>query len=80
MNKRQASEWVHRQLIVDELDAEQLVAVFSALCGHPPDAVDRENGLFRRCCELVLEASPVAPPTAEPALAGHRSGGRAGRA
>lgn len=79
MNKRQASEWVHRQLIVDELDSEQLVAVFTVLSGYAPDAVDRENGLFQRCCALVLEASPMAPPTVGPTLAVHRSGGRVGR-
>jgi hypothetical protein len=63
MTNREACEWVHRQLIVDELDTMQLVAAFTALTAHAPNAVDRRDGLFRRCCEIVLISVPPAPPT-----------------
>lgn len=66
MTKRQADAWVHRQLIVDELDSAALVAVFTALAERAPDADDRRNGLFRRCCEIVLLSVPAAPPTHTP--------------
>lgn len=64
VNKRQAGEWVHRQLIVDELDCKQLVEAFTVLAEHAPNALDRRDGLFRRCCEIVLLSVPAAPPTA----------------
>lgn len=73
MTKRQAREWVHTQMIVDELDAEQLVAAFTVLAEHAPDPVDRRTGLFRRCCEIVIASAPAAPPTAG---AGERAIGR----
>jgi hypothetical protein len=63
VTKRQAGEWVHKQLIVDELDCKQLVAAFTVLAERKPDARDRQNGLFRRCCEIVLLSVPAAPPT-----------------
>lgn len=63
MTKQQASEWVHRHLILDELDCVELVAVFTALANRSPNVADRRDGLFRRCCELVLLAAPAAPPT-----------------
>jgi hypothetical protein len=63
MTNREACEWVHRQLIVDELDVAQLIAAFTVLAAHPPDAGDRRNGLFRRCCEIVLLSMPAAPPS-----------------
>ena len=61
MTKRQASEWVHRQLILDELDTERLVAAFTALSDHAPSRADRGHGLFRRCWELVMLAPPAQP-------------------
>jgi hypothetical protein len=63
MTRREAHAWVHRQLIVDELDCTQLVAVFTALTAHAPDAGDRRDGLFRRCCQIVLLSMPAAPPS-----------------
>ena len=65
MTVGQAREWVHRQLIVDELDCAQLEAVFRALTERAPNALDRQNGLFRSCCEIVLVSVPAAPPTYE---------------
>jgi hypothetical protein len=63
MTNREACEWVHRQLIVDELDIAQLIAAFTVLTARAPDAGDRRNGLFRRCCEIVLLSMPAAPPS-----------------
>ncbi|HEV7732704.1 MAG TPA: hypothetical protein VGR62_11105 [Candidatus Binatia bacterium] len=65
MTKLQAREWVHKQLIVDELDCTQLVTAFTVLAEHAPNATDRRDGLFRRCCEIVLMSVPAAPPTHE---------------
>ncbi len=65
MTKVQAGEWVHKQLIVDEMDCVQLAAVFTVLTEHAPNATDRRDGLFRRCCEIVLMSVPAAPPTQE---------------
>lgn len=62
MTKRQAREWVHQQLILDELDSNQLVAAFTVLTSRRPDAADRQNGLFRRCLEIVLGAASAGPP------------------
>lgn len=59
VTKREAREWVHAQMIVAELDREQLVAAFTALAEHAPDAGDRRSGLFRRCFEIVA-SSPAA--------------------
>ncbi len=61
MTRQQAREWVHKQLIVDEFDSAQLVAAFTVLTKKKPDAVDRQNGLFRRCFEIVIAASPAEP-------------------
>jgi hypothetical protein len=63
VTQRQAREWVHRQLIVDELDCAQLEKVFTVLTERAPNALDRQNGLFRSCCEIVLVSVPAAPPT-----------------
>lgn len=63
MTNREACEWVHKQLIVDELDCAQLSVVFRVLTKRAPDAVDRRRGLFRRCCEIVLLSVPAVPPT-----------------
>jgi hypothetical protein len=63
VTRQQANEWVHRQLIVDELDCTELVAVFTVLTNRAPDLADRRSGLFRRCCEVVLLSMPAAPPT-----------------
>ena len=61
MTKQQAREWVHKQLIVDEFDSAQLVAAFTVLTRRKPDALDRRNGLFRRCFEIVTTATPADP-------------------
>jgi hypothetical protein len=65
VTNREACEWVHRQLIVDELDIQQLVAVFTVLAERAPNGGDRRFGMFRTCCEIVLLSVPPAPPTAE---------------
>jgi hypothetical protein len=56
LTKRQASEWVNRQLIVEDMGYEQLVAAFTALADRKPDAKDRSRGLFRSCCEMTSTA------------------------
>lgn len=78
MTNREACEWVHRQLIVDELDCAQLVAVFTVLAARAPDAGDRRDGLFRRCCEIVLLSMPAAPPSDQspPRVVPERRGSR----
>jgi hypothetical protein len=58
MTKWQASEWVHRQLIVLEVGPDELVAAFTALAERPPDLDDRLKGLFRLCCEIVSSSAP----------------------
>lgn len=60
MNKREAGEWVHTQMIVGEMPFDDLVLAFTALVGRVPDAADRPHGLFRRCCEIVLMGPAVA--------------------
>ncbi len=59
MNKREACEWVHAQLIVDEMPVDDLVAAFTALVGRVPDGPERRNGLFRRCYEIVTSLTGV---------------------
>lgn len=59
MTKREASEWVHMHLIVDELPFDDLVTTFTALAGRVPDSADRPGGLFRRCCEMVTASTAV---------------------
>lgn len=62
MTKRQANEWVHRQLIVEDMGYEQLVAAFTALAERKPNAADRLHGLFRRCFEMVEATTLPAEP------------------
>ena len=59
MNKREACEWVHTRMIVDEMPTDDLVAAFTVLVGHVPTAPDRRNGLFRRCYEIVTSLTGV---------------------
>jgi hypothetical protein len=59
MNKREACEWVHARLIVDEMSSEDLVAAFTALVGRVPGGPDRRDGLFRRCYEIVTSLTGV---------------------
>jgi len=61
VTKGEAREWVHTQMIVAELDGEQLVAAFTVLAEHAPDASDRRSGLFRRCFEIVASSSSRFP-------------------
>jgi hypothetical protein len=62
VTKGEAREWVHRQMIVAELDGEQLLAAFTVLAEHAPDASDRRKGLFRRCFEIIASSSPTPLP------------------
>ena len=67
MNKREACEWVHARLIVDEMPFDDLVAAFTALVGHVPKVTDHRDGLFRRCYEIVTSLNGVsAPKTSAP--------------
>jgi hypothetical protein len=50
-------------MIVDELDCERLVQAFTVLAERTPDAADRRNGLFRRCCEILVAEAHAATPT-----------------
>ena len=59
MNKREACQWVHARMIVDELPADDLEAAFTALVGHVPKGSDRREGLFRRCYEIVTSMTGV---------------------
>jgi hypothetical protein len=61
MNRREACEWVHTQLIVAEMPFDQLVAAFTALAGRVPNAPDRQAGLFRRCYEIATSHTGVSP-------------------
>jgi hypothetical protein len=62
MNKREACEWVHARLIVDEMPFDELVAAFTALVGHVPKEPDRREGLFRRCHEVVMSLTGASEP------------------
>ncbi len=67
MTKREACQWVHVRLLVGDMAFDELVAAFTALVGHVPNAPDRRAGLFRRCCETVTSLTGVSqarPPTA----------------
>jgi hypothetical protein len=59
MNKREACQWVHARLIVGDMAFEELVAAFTALVGRAPNAPDRREGLFRRCCDAVTSLTGV---------------------
>lgn len=63
MNKREACQWVHARLIVGDMVFDELVAAFTALVGRAPNAPDRREGLFGRCCDTVtsLTGVPRAP-------------------
>jgi hypothetical protein len=61
LTKRQAREWVNRQLIVEDMGYEQLVAAFTALADRKPDAADRSRGLFRSCCEMTSASGWTRP-------------------
>jgi hypothetical protein len=59
MNKREACEWVHARLIVDEMPFDELVAAFTVLVGRVPKAPEFRDGLFRRCYEIVTTLTGV---------------------
>jgi hypothetical protein len=59
MNKSEACEWVHTQLIVAEMPFDDLVAAFTALVGRAPNEPDRREGLFRRCYQIVTSQTGV---------------------
>ena len=59
MNKREACQWVHARLIVGDMAFDELDAAFTALVGRAPNAPDRREGLFRRCCETVTSLTGV---------------------
>jgi hypothetical protein len=59
MNKREACQWVHKQMIVDEMPVDDLVAAFTALVGRVPDGPERQRGLFGRCYEIVTSLTGV---------------------
>lgn len=58
MTKWQAREWVHNKLIIVEMRHDDVVAAFTALAERPPAAADRQQGLFRLCCEIVSSSPP----------------------
>jgi len=59
MNKREACQWVHARLIVGDLPFDELVPAFTALVGRAPEAPDRREGLFKRCCDIVTSLTGV---------------------
>ena len=59
MNKREACQWVHARLIVGDMAFDELDAAFTALVGRAPNAPDRREGLFRRCCDTVTSLTGV---------------------
>jgi hypothetical protein len=61
MNKREACQWVHARLIVGDMAFDELVAAFTALVGRAPNAPDRREGLFGRCCDTVTSLTSVPP-------------------
>jgi hypothetical protein len=61
MNRSEACEWVHTQLIVAEMPFDDLVAAFTVLVGRVPNEPDRRAGLFRRCYEIATSLTSVAP-------------------
>jgi hypothetical protein len=66
MNKREACEWVHARLIVGDMVFDELVAAFTALIGRAPNAPDRREGLFGRCCDTVTSLTGVPRPRHAP--------------
>jgi hypothetical protein len=59
VNKREACQWVHTRLIVGDMVFDELVAAFTALVGRAPNAPDRREGLFGRCCDAVTSLTGV---------------------
>jgi hypothetical protein len=59
MNKREACDWVHRHLIIDEMPLDDLVAAFTALAGRRPANADRPGEMLRRCWEMVASLTGV---------------------
>lgn len=50
MTKAEAKKWVRGHSDDDELDDDDLVAVFTALYGRKPDQDDYDTGLWSLCC------------------------------
>jgi hypothetical protein len=59
LTKSEALEWVHDQMIVEEVRHDELIAAFTALAGHAPAPADGVSELFRRCCEMAFPGSSV---------------------
>lgn len=59
MTEREACRWVHARLLDGDMAFDELVAAFTALVGHVPNAPDRRAGLFKRCCETVTTLTGV---------------------
>jgi len=72
VNEREACQWVHARLIVGDMVFDELVAAFTALIGRAPNAPDRREGLFGRCCDTVtsLTGMPRARHTITKAVPG----------
>jgi len=59
MTKAEALEWVHDQMIVEEVRHDELAAAFTALSGFAPAPADSVSELFRRCCEMAFPAASI---------------------
>ena len=54
MTKAEAKQYVRAHEDDDEMDAADIDAVFAALYDRPPDARDRQEGVWPHCCAAVM--------------------------
>jgi hypothetical protein len=59
MTRAEALEWVHDQMIVEEVRHDEVVAAYTALSGGAPAPGDSVSELFRRCCEIAFPAGSI---------------------
>ena len=67
MTKAEALEWVHDQMIVEEVRHDELIAAFTALSGAEPTAAESVSELFRRCCQMAYPAASIRSRAADAA-------------
>jgi len=53
MTQAQAQQYVLDHEDDDPMDDDDLEEVYTALYGQPPDAQDREDGVWSLCCAAV---------------------------
>src|SRR5262249_32643778 len=55
----EALEWVHAQMVVEDVRLDELAAAFTALSGDSPAPTVTPSEMFRRCCEIAFPSMPI---------------------